>query len=177
MNVSVITRTNETTLAMEVIALRDIHAGEEILNSYLDSSVELSSRERQKKISGEWNFSCSCSICAGDGVAESDERRREITKAKERIEAAGRSAETVLVHVKTLLKLYEEEGMIMPRPQKYWLAAVAANALGRGDEAVGFARLARKYLTIMFGGDSKMVADIRELERDPANHPSRPRES
>ena len=75
--------------------------------------------------------------------------------------------------MKALLKLYEEEGMIMPRPQNYWLAAVASNALGREEEAVRYARLAREYLTIMFGGDAEMIRDIVEFEQDPANHPSR----
>ncbi len=160
---------------MEVIALRDIHSGEEILNSYLDASTEFTSEERRRKVRDEWNFTCTCPICVGDGVTESDERRRQITKAKDQIEAAGHSAAGVLTQVKTLLKLYEEEEMIMPRAQNYWLAAVAANALGLEKQAVGFAGLARKYWTIMFGEDSLLVKDVKELEWNPARHPSRQR--
>jgi hypothetical protein len=115
---------------MEVIAIRDIHAGEEILNSYLDSSIELSFQERRSKISNEWNFSCNCPVCAGTGVAASDERRKEIKRIKSQIKTAGRDAKRVLVLVKSLLRLYDEEGMIMPRAENYWLAAIAANVLG-----------------------------------------------
>jgi hypothetical protein len=173
---SVFTRTNATTLAMEVIALRDIEAGEEILNSYLDASEELTSAERREKVKDEWNFTCTCPICAGEGVKESDRRRRQITKARAAIEAAGRSAAGVLPHVKTLLRLYEEEQMIMPRPENYWLAAVVANALGLEEQAVGFAGMARKYWAIMFGEDSSLVKDALALELDPAGHPSRPKD-
>ena len=160
---------------MEIVALRDINAGEEIFNSYLDSSVELSSQERRERITGEWNFSCKCPICAGAGVTASDERRKEITKTKDQMKAAGRSANKVLALVKTLLRLYEEEGMIMPKAQNYWLAAVAANSLGHGDEALTFAKRAREYWTIMFGEDSEAVREVMEFERDPATHPSRPK--
>ena len=160
---------------MEVVALRDIHSREEILNSYLDSSVELSSTERRKVIQGEWHFSCNCPICAGKEVAASDERREKITEIKEQIKAAGTNPGRALKHVKTLLSLYDEEGMILPLPANYWFAAVASNALGSGTEAIGFARLARKYWTIMFGDDSDMVKEMLEFERDPTSHPSRRR--
>jgi len=160
---------------MEVIALRDIHAGEEIFNSYLDPSAELTSLERRRKIRNEWNFSCTCPICKGSGVTASDERRREIAHVKQQLEAAGYEAERLLPHVQSLLRLYEDEGMIMPRAENYWLAAVAANVLGREKQALGFAKLARKYWTIMFGEDSQLVNDVREMERDPAGHSSRGR--
>ena len=171
---SVITRTNETTLAVEVIALRDIHPGEEILNSYLDPSAAFTSQERRTMIKEEWNFSCACPICVGDKAVESDERREQIVNARGWIEAAGADAEKLLGHVKTLLRLYEEEEMIMPKAESYWLAALASNALGQEKQALEYAASARKYWTIIFGEDHFSVKNVMELERDPAHHPSRP---
>lgn len=149
------TRTNQSTLAMEVAALRDIKGGEEIFISYLDPNAESSSARRQKALSSGWGFSCQCSICRGKGVAKSDARREKIAKTKKLIKASAGQALTILKHVKTLISLYDEEGMIMPKADNYELAAYAAKYGGRPNEAQKYANLAKAYWEIMFGPGSK----------------------
>ncbi|KZO93300.1 SET domain-containing protein [Calocera viscosa TUFC12733] len=47
--------------ALEVIALRDLQSGEEILTSYLD--VALPRAERQKELKERYLFDCECTLC------------------------------------------------------------------------------------------------------------------
>jgi hypothetical protein len=170
---SAFTRTNDSTLATEVIALRNILEGEEIVISYLDASSEMTSRERRRKISSEWNFKCGCSICHGDDVTESDRRRRQITKVQEKLSASFGDAPKMLEYLKQLLELFEREDMIMPKAEHYEVAAYAANHLGKEEEAMEFAKSAKMYWRILAGRHSPKVKEMEEFERDPRNHPSR----
>jgi len=158
---------------MEVIALRDIHPGEEIVQSYLDASLASTSDERRKRIKDEWSFACTCPICAGAGVAASDDRRRQIRREQERLDAAGSDAGRVLALARGLMRLYEDEDMIVPRADNYWLAAVVANALELDEDSVKYAAAARRYSALVFGEESEEVRAAAEVERDPAGYRAR----
>ena len=145
---------------MEVATLRDLLPGEEIFISYLDPNTEMSSAKRQAALSSGWGFSCQCSICRvskenNKSVVKSDERREKIGKTKKLIKASTGQALAILKHAKTLISLYDEEGMIMPKADNYELAAYAAKYGGRPKEAEKYANLAKHYWEIMFGEGSK----------------------
>ena len=66
---------DEPSGMMEVYAVRNIAAGEEITNSYIE--VACSYQARVKELSN-WGFACNCSACEGPDSAVHDERRRRI---------------------------------------------------------------------------------------------------
>lgn len=162
---SALTRTNQTTLAMEVVALRDIHAGEEIFNSYLDPMSPSTSEQRKKDLVG-WSFSCNCPICSGDKVRESDQRRRKIVELQEQLESARGDASIILKYSKQLLALMEEEGMILPKGDYYELAARGSQFTGRKKEALQYAVKAKKHWEMLFGIDSKEARAMDEFMKE-----------
>ena len=163
---SAFTRTNHSTLAMEVIALRDIHSGEELVHSYLDPSAPSTSEERLNKLSSDWNFDCQCPICTGNGVPESDKRRREMAETKELLETANGDTAKILKYAERMLSLYDREGMILPKAEYYALAAYANKYLGRRKKAADYAVVAEGYWDIMFGPDSKESESMREFRAE-----------
>ncbi|KAK3314537.1 hypothetical protein B0H66DRAFT_593257 [Apodospora peruviana] len=160
------TRTNHSSFAMEVIALRDIRDGEEITISYLDASTESTSKERRNKLSSDWNFDCGCSICApGKGTKEESDRRREkIAKERKLLQSSRGDAAKIMRHVETMLGLFDEEGMIMPKAEYYALAAHASKHLGRRKDAMEFAELAKGQWNIIFGPESRECASMDEFQ-------------
>ncbi|OTA98384.1 hypothetical protein M426DRAFT_34383, partial [Hypoxylon sp. CI-4A] len=63
------------TLTVEVIAMRDIEAGEEITQSYVP--LGLSYEERQEDLEN-WGFTCTCSLCsASKSKRDSSDQHRE----------------------------------------------------------------------------------------------------
>ncbi len=162
---SAFTRTNKTTTAMEVIALQNIHEGEEIFISYLDASSEMDSEERELRLA-HWNFRCRCTICASPEMAESNKRRRKIAETKEKLDASKGEAAAILRHVKTLLELYDKEGMNMPKAEYYELAAHASMYVGQRKEALAYATQAKKYWDIIFGENSNESQAVESFVRD-----------
>ncbi|KAF9876117.1 A/G-specific adenine glycosylase [Colletotrichum karsti] len=71
-----ITRFSPRTLALEVVAYRDILPGEELSISY--SPLNMDYKDRQQTLA-EWGFKCNCSLCSSpDAVAASDANRERI---------------------------------------------------------------------------------------------------
>ncbi|KAM7206065.1 hypothetical protein V8F20_002847 [Naviculisporaceae sp. PSN 640] len=161
-----VTRTNETTLAMEVVALRDIHPGEEIAHSYLDPSIELTSYERRNRLSSGWDFTCQCSLCSS-GKAKlqaSNRRRREISRTKESLNNVKGDPGKILEHAQTLLKLYNEEGMILPKAYYHALAAHACMYLGNNRQALRYSREAKLLWDVIFGEGSEESKDMVDFQ-------------
>jgi hypothetical protein len=157
-----------------VIALRDIQPGEEILISYLDSSLEKPYAERQKRLSEQWKFNCTCPVCSGGKIIESDKRMKEITKAKERLSKSYGRADKIIKYAKELVELYRDEEMWVPLPQWYEVVAYTSNHLGNDAEMREFAELAKKHWTILLGKDAPQVRGMEALLDDPESHPSHP---
>ncbi|KAK0611292.1 hypothetical protein B0T14DRAFT_325294 [Immersiella caudata] len=160
-----ITRTNGTTLALEVIALAPIPSGAQIFNSYLDPSSFSSSAERAHALRATWSFSCGCDICSGKGVSASDARRREIKKTRAQLENSKGNPEEILRWSKALLTLMGEEGMVIPRGEYFELAAMASRYLGLNGEAKGWAKKAKKHWDVVLGEASEQSKAMGELER------------
>ncbi|KAK4443864.1 hypothetical protein QBC34DRAFT_310134 [Podospora aff. communis PSN243] len=161
-----ITRTNETTLSLEVIALKTIPSGAQIFNSYLDPSQLSSSAERAHSLQSMWSFPCRCDICAGAGVSRSDARRRELAQARAQLENSKGNAVELLKGAETILKLMAEEGMVIPRGQYLELAAMATKYLGKIGEAREWARKAKKHWDIILGEHSEESKEMVEFEKE-----------
>jgi hypothetical protein len=169
------TRTNDSTLAMEVVALKPIAAGEEIVVSYLDMSEATTSQERHERITSHWNFECRCLICVGKEAIESDFRRKQITKATEKLQNSYGDVEGILVHLTILIDLYKKEGMILSLAEHYHLAAYMADRLKLEEDAIEFATSARKYWEIIFGRDSREAKEMNQFVQTPETRRSRRR--
>jgi hypothetical protein len=52
----------EVGLAAEVIALREILPGEELLQSYIDCSLDTAARQKELR---DYGFICNCPKCSG----------------------------------------------------------------------------------------------------------------
>ncbi|KAM7219443.1 hypothetical protein V8F06_005177 [Rhypophila decipiens] len=163
-----VTRTNHTTLAMEVIALRDILSGEEIAHSYLDPSIELSFGERAKTLGSGWAFQCKCALCSGGRtrLEKSDKRRKRISHTKALLETAKGDPGKILEHAETLLRLYTEEGMILPNADYYALAAHACMYLGEKKKARRYSRMAKQLWDVIFGEGSRESESMIEFENN-----------
>ncbi|EAQ83102.1 hypothetical protein CHGG_10920 [Chaetomium globosum CBS 148.51] len=82
------TRPMPETLQISIIASRDIAAGEEITHSYLP--LGLTSTERALKLHRQWNFTCTCPLCASPPatLAASDTLRRSVSRLRKEAIAA-----------------------------------------------------------------------------------------
>jgi hypothetical protein len=71
---------SDDTILAEVVALRNILPGEEILVSYLRTSALETKNERSEKIKTNWKFECNCELCilGGEDQNKNDLRREEV---------------------------------------------------------------------------------------------------
>eukprot|EP00092_Neocalanus_flemingeri_P083882 GFUD01105313.1.p1 GENE.GFUD01105313.1~~GFUD01105313.1.p1 ORF type:complete len:307 (+),score=67.83 GFUD01105313.1:129-1049(+) len=69
---------SDDTVHAEIVALRDILEGEEILVSYLRTSALETKDERSEKIK-KWKFECNCELCCleGEDQLRNDQKRKE----------------------------------------------------------------------------------------------------
>lgn len=158
---------------MEVFAIRDVKPGEELTYSYVDGLQEIPYKDRHRLLGSQFHFECNCSIC-GDTASrrESNRRRENIKNAKAALNEVSDDAAQVVALCKKLLRLYGEEGMILPRPLTAEIAAYAANQMGDAKEALRYAKIARDYWSIIAGPHSSEVARLEELIRAPKDHGS-----
>lgn len=69
---------------LQVVALRDIAAGEEVTISYLDECMLTSSRHsRQKELKANYIFVCECERCAAEKLTQKDETSSEEEEEEE----------------------------------------------------------------------------------------------
>lgn len=151
-------------MALTVVALRPILAGEQIVNSYLDPSSLALSHERRATLRDTWGFTCGCTICAGPAVVESDDRRRRIASAQAELQKANGDAAEIFRLAKEVLGLMDAEGMVIPKGEYLDLAAMGARYLGLGDAVVRWARRARAHWDLVMGEGSAEAGAMEELE-------------
>ena len=161
-------------MALEVFALRDLSAGEEITFAYLDNNLDAKREKRQAHLKEHWNFECKCALCTatGDALALSEDRRELIASAKARLRQRIDNPKYVYRAATQLVQLYEEEGLVAPRATANEIAAYAAAMIGEENETRRFANSAKRYWRILSGRDSPEVQRMDELRRDPTGHPS-----
>jgi len=167
-------RFNETTMALEVFALRDMTGGEEITFAYLDNKLDAKREERRAHLKEHWGFDCECSLCSatGDELLYSEDRRDLMAAAKARLRARMDEPKYVYRASTQLVQLYDDEGLIALRATANEIAAYASAMIGDENETRRFANAAKRYWRIMAGRDSAEVQRMDELRRDPLAHPS-----
>ncbi|KAE9372469.1 SET domain-containing protein [Stipitochalara longipes BDJ] len=165
-------RFDESTHIMELFALRNIKAGEELSYSYGYS--EMAHEERHQFLQEHWGFKCSCSHCTAplEFVAKSDDRVQQIKQLEAKLGKEPRNHRRQLAIIAKLLRLFDEEGLVTPKAKYCEIASYAANQLGDEARAVKYGELARQYWSILAGPKSWEVQRMEDLLRDPKGHPS-----
>ncbi|KAF2189040.1 SET domain-containing protein, partial [Zopfia rhizophila CBS 207.26] len=165
-------RFNDTSLQLEVFALRDIEPGEELTYSYGYSSLPHTSRH--KALDAHWSFTCKCSLCTAPPakISASDKRLKQITDIKEVLPTDTHDVPQLLGSVPDLIGLLQEEGLIAEIPQYEEILAYTLSQLGDEHRARYWARRARKGWEIVAGKGSWEAERTGALERDVLGHPS-----
>lgn len=163
------TRFIPKTLLMEVKAVRDIDAGEEISISY--GKVDLEYEQRQKLYKEGWNFTCTCDMCMASKykIAGSDQRRRRFGKLREKIESVTPEtydAHQIVAWEKEILELSEKEGLDVLLAQDFERMAYMHAGFGLIQDAKRWANMARESLldwTIVEGGPDNELRRVEDL--------------
>ncbi|KAK0646870.1 hypothetical protein B0T16DRAFT_170692 [Cercophora newfieldiana] len=157
-----IIRYSTQTLALEIVAYRDIEPGEEITLSYFALNLRYHQRIQAIK---SWGFNCSCSFCADEATRQKSDRRRDdiarILQAITRKENITR--DIVSKAVGKLEDLVNEEGLSAQMGDLLYMVADACMAakdfqLAReiGEEAL---KVQRRYA----GFDNDRTQDVVKL--------------
>ena len=110
---------NPSTKTHTVHAIKDVSAGDELLNSYIAGSY-LSAAERRVSLAN-WGFECACPACSGRVEGSEDRRRRLGVLWREAGEAKARFARGALTRERAadaaeglaeMVSLMEEEGLV-----------------------------------------------------------------
>uniref|UniRef100_L2FM87 SET domain-containing protein n=1 Tax=Colletotrichum fructicola (strain Nara gc5) TaxID=1213859 RepID=L2FM87_COLFN len=158
-----VTRYSPRTLALEVVAYRDIQPGEELSISY--SPLNMLYADRQRTLQ-EWGFNCTCSLCSSaSAVAASDARRgrmQEIVSAlnnKVFRSLPARMAELA----EELDGILKEEGLSAQKGDFYDILARAYVDMGEVETGRRYARLAVEKLVHFAGYDDERTERARGL--------------
>ncbi|KAI5867510.1 hypothetical protein GGS23DRAFT_548710 [Durotheca rogersii] len=145
-------RFSSATLAMEVVAYRDIAAGEELTFSY--TPLNLPSEPRQSLLR-EWGFNCTCALCASAReTAASDRRRARLQVLLEELDQPRvRTRAGVGARVDEILALCDREGLAAQVGDVYAIVADVYAAMGDLPLARRYGERAVAELTHYAGHD------------------------
>ncbi len=129
---------------------------------------------RQNFLKKHWGFECACSICSApaESISTSNGRLKEINQLKEQLSTGLGDHRKVLEITASILRLFDEEGLITPKAKYYEIATYTANKIGDEKKASTYGKLAQTYWNIMAGPKSWEVRRIEDLLRNPKGHPS-----
>ncbi|KAH8728793.1 hypothetical protein GQ44DRAFT_769209 [Phaeosphaeriaceae sp. PMI808] len=155
------------TMLMEIKALRDIGAGEEISISY--GKVDLMFDERQKLYKEGWSFECSCEKCVASMYdrAGSDQRIARFAQLRQKLEnltPATYDAPQIVAWEKEVMELGTKEGLEVLLAADYERLAYVYAGSGMARDAKLWANKARESLlewTVVEGGPDN---EVRRLE-------------
>lgn len=155
------------TLSMEIRALRDIPAWQEITITY--GKLDLKYMERQKLYEENWGFKCACDLCASGiyKLVDSDWRRERFVQLHEQIE--GLNAEEfdlqqVVQWEKEILEISETEVLDVLVTEDMERLAYIYAGLGRREEAREWALNAKRNLMQWKLGPGDTSDDLRRVE-------------
>lgn len=148
---------NDTTEAVNLHALREIHQDEEITISYFQELVFLNKEERASLL-GNWQFTCHCDACSSE---EPGSNRMELKRlCQELIEihstqspSRGRAL-TVIGKLREVVVRLEEERLL--GPELWGCRLQLANLfyeIGDGPSQVAQLRIATQLLILCLGTD------------------------
>lgn len=133
------------TFAMEVMAVRNIEAGEELTISYIP--VDLPSAQRAKFLNNSYNFECTCPLCRASDAdkAASDSRREKIRNLKGHILSITSKSESESTTSESSLKALANdlfaavraEPGLAPLKLREYLGELAVLFAKRGDLETG----------------------------------------
>ncbi|KAK1829342.1 hypothetical protein QBC39DRAFT_384222 [Podospora conica] len=154
-------------MTMEVIALRDIKPGEEIVYSY--TFLGYTRQERQAMLA-HWGFTCSCAMCTA-GPSESalsDRRRDRLFELHATLSAAAEAPESlprerVDALVAETRGLIDDEQLDPQLVEYYQVFARVYLALGDGRRAREYVRAAEEKWVLYEGEEHSNVEGIRGL--------------
>ena len=172
-------RYNPATLVQEVIALRDIEAGEEISHSckprsplchtqFLtlaqDTSLGLTHGLRRQALAA-WGFNCTCELCsaAPEHVYQSDLRRHRLAEIHEEMSGQTLDEKYVDDRVEELTYLIEKEEMWPLFTEYYMVAARSYLNVDRPERARRYAKIADETWHAYGGANHDGVEEMREL--------------
>lgn len=164
-------------LAQLVHAARDIFPGEELTISYLNPLQPLAAR--QKRLSQNWGFTCSCPACSTpdpERARESDSRIAQIQDLRDLLQDWGADSTTtgsiqpIPAVAELLITLYTLERLYTTLHEAYTLAALAYSAVGDEWTAIKYARMAIEYGTPMVGAEDEDIQEMGRLVRDVRGH-------
>ncbi|KAI0011288.1 SET domain-containing protein [Xylariaceae sp. FL0662B] len=161
-------RFSSTTLAMEVVAYRDIEPGEELTFSY--TPLNLPSKERQDLIR-EWGFNCTCSLCTSpNDLAVSDHQRDRIQDILAELDSpTTRNRSAVQKRVVEIVDLCKKEGMTAQIGDFYTIIMDIYSSMGDLDMAKRYGLLALEELRHYAGHDhertEKALAMLEDLNK------------
>ncbi|KAF1839494.1 SET domain-containing protein [Decorospora gaudefroyi] len=155
------------TLQMEVKALRDIGAGEEISISY--DKIDLKYAERQQSYKDGWNFSCTCSLCTASraDIAGSDERRArfaQLRKMLENLTADTYDAQQIVAWEKEVMEISAREGLDVLLAADYERLAYVYAGHGMVRDAKLWAEKAKESLLEWVAVEGGPNNEVRRLD-------------
>eukprot|EP00931_Biecheleriopsis_adriatica_P062108 TRINITY_DN37399_c0_g1_i1.p1 TRINITY_DN37399_c0_g1~~TRINITY_DN37399_c0_g1_i1.p1 ORF type:complete len:392 (+),score=98.98 TRINITY_DN37399_c0_g1_i1:59-1177(+) len=166
----------ETTRQMQVRAVREIEAGEEICLAYIDPSYTWATR--QQDFRDNFGFVCKCPVCSlPEGSQErriSDKNRGQMTALRGQLSLA-RDAKEGLRLIERLLQLYRQENLQMP----IVTAQLAGHAFGMTfsagnvEEAKEYARLAAENYSHIFGSEHEKTVLFKQFTESPSKQAAR----
>ncbi|EJT82580.1 hypothetical protein GGTG_02553 [Gaeumannomyces tritici R3-111a-1] len=165
-------RHNAKTMAMEVVAVRDIDVGEEITYSYV--TLGKPQKMRQEELS-EWGFECACALCraAPDERQRSDDRRarlaeigESLTQAEALVTGAGDDSSRLSQLVAEVTALIDAEQLWPQLVVYHPLVARAFLRAGDVTQARRHTALAEEAWLRFQGADHDYVEGLRELWRE-----------
>lgn len=163
-------RFDDYTLTLDSFALKDIKPGEEITYSYGFSTHPHAIR--QEYLKKNWGFTCSCSLCSANQTvrSESDERLKDIAGIKSRLPTDPDSIPTLIALLPPLIKLMDEEDIIIEKPMYEEILAYSWSTMGIEKRAKYWAERARRHWEIIAGKGSWEAKRTRQLEEDVKGH-------
>ncbi|KAI0172921.1 SET domain-containing protein [Hypoxylon sp. FL1284] len=158
------------TLAVEVIAMRDIEEGEEIAQSYVPLGLPY---EDRKKSLENWGFACNCPLCSSSKSkrAASDERRERLLDIYHDLNdgASGKANLTDAAIgdiVDEMESLINEENLEVRRLVYYGVVARAYMSVGDLVAAKKYVELCEDLWVRFAGDDQDYLAGMQQLRHE-----------
>lgn len=158
------------TLKLHMHALRDIAQGEELTDTYIDTSTFRD--ERKENLQRNYGFDCGCSLCSlPTHMAKlSDYYIEKIQKLSTALDNVTPTSVATPGMAEQLINLYKLERLDITIHKAYTKAAVAYNAVGDTDKAKVYAALALKHGMIAAGPKWADWPTVLALEQNPEEH-------
>ncbi|KAH9810182.1 hypothetical protein DFH28DRAFT_903232 [Melampsora americana] len=158
------------TLKLHMNALRDISPGEELTDSYIDTSKFR--EERKGNLKRNYGFDCACSLCSlpTHMVKLSDYHIENIQKLSATLDDFTPNSLATPGMAEQLINFYKLERLEITIYKAYVKASAAYNAVGDTDKAKVYAALALTHGMISAGPKWSDWPTVLKLEQNPEEH-------